>query len=138
VRDLEITWASERREKADVGEGTFVVVRHIADTSRASVPGASSEGDSVLLGVVVRPAPRFSKTDFCRAWVPCLVAHFDLDPQLTGDLNALVSNEPAPTERGCWWSRILSLAEIRVAEDFGTGFADPLVAKAVELARPPL
>lgn len=137
LRDFEITWVSDGREQAEAGAGTFVVVRHIADTSRTSASGEpdSSEGDSLLFGVVVRPAPSFSKDHFSRDWVPCLAGHFNVDPSILWDTSA--SNEPGPTERGCWWSRRLSLAQIQAPEDFATAFGDPLAAKAVELARRP-
>jgi hypothetical protein len=133
LRDFEITWASDGRKQAEAGIGTFVVVRHIADTSRLTAPGEpiGTHGDSLLLGLVVCAVPGFSKDNFNRDWGLCLAGHFGLDPGVLWE----PSNEPAPSERGCWGSMSLSLAQIKSADDFARAFGNPLVAKAVELAR---
>jgi len=129
--DLEISWVHAADEqRVDEGIGTYVIVRHVADTVRA--PGGDLDqttGDSVLHAIVVRPAPGFSKDEFRQPWGSCIANHFGVDRK------ALVSLKVrGPEDHGSYWLHVLSLAMIAHEGEFQSKFVDLLVQKARQVA----
>ena len=137
--DLEGTWAHGAKQESDNGSGTYVIVRHVADTRvnpdgliQSDVPG----GDSVFYSLVVRPTPGFTKDEFSKPWIRCVGEHFELGADLA-DLASLSprkqSDRPA-TAQGRWSVQVLSLGDLESPVDFKTGLVQPLAAKAREFA----